>query len=86
MLPKNIITPYKMQDIKLINSEKDRYYQIAIIQNLFEEYELKIIRGSTSRRRYKHVWYNRLEAAIIKYKKLVMLRIRHGYVEYCPIN
>ena len=75
-----------MQNIKLINSEKDRYYQIAIIQNLFDEYELKITRGSKNRRIYKHIWCDTLDEAITKYKKLVKLRIRHGYVEYCPIN
>ncbi len=75
-----------MQNMKLINSEKDRYYQIAIIQNLFDEYKLKITRGSKNRRIYKHVWCNTLEDATIKYKKLVMLRIRHGSFECCPIN
>lgn len=86
MKPKIIIDLYKMQNIKLINSEKGRYYQISIIQNLFDEYELNITRGSKNRRIYKHVWCNTLKDAITKYEKLVILRIRHGYVEYCPIN
>lgn len=83
---KNFITLYKMQQIKLINSEKGRYYQISIVQNLFNEYELKITRGSKGRQILKYIWCKMFEEATNKYQKLVMLRIRHGYVEYCSIN
>jgi len=86
MKQKNTIILYKMQNIKLIHNEKGRYYQISIIKNLFDEYELKIARGSKQRQINKYIWCSTFEEAITKYNKLVKLRVNHGYAEYCSTN
>ena len=71
-----------MNKISLINPSNSRYYVLTINHNLFGEYEVITSRGSHKRKSImKYIPFASFDEAISKYKELVKLRNKHGYIE-----
>jgi len=67
--------------ISLTNPDNSRFYFMHLTNNLFDEFEVVISKGSEQRKpiiRYIH--FNSYIDAIYEFSKLAKLRLKHGYI------